>query len=115
MPGIISVTSEYAPAKLRGTLVALMFCGFPLGAVIGGVAAAGIIPAFGWQTVFYVGAAIPALLLPVIWTVLPESVRFLAMKQNRAGIEASLLDLRDFPMPFFDQPVPPAMPRPATV
>jgi NAD(P)H-dependent FMN reductase len=30
--------------------------------------------------------------------------------KNRGGIEAQLLDLRDFPMPFFDQPVPPAMP-----
>jgi NAD(P)H-dependent FMN reductase len=30
--------------------------------------------------------------------------------KSRAGIEARLLDLRDFPMPFFDQPVPPAMP-----
>lgn len=30
--------------------------------------------------------------------------------QKREGIETRLLDLRDFPMPFFDQPVPPAMP-----
>src|SRR5713101_1856649 len=30
--------------------------------------------------------------------------------QKRDGIEAGLLDLRDFPMPFFDQPMPPAMP-----
>ena len=30
--------------------------------------------------------------------------------QKRDGIEARLLDLRDFPMPFFDQPMPPAMP-----
>src|SRR3981189_95233 len=30
--------------------------------------------------------------------------------KNRGGIDARLLDLRDFPMPFFDQPVPPAMP-----
>ena len=30
--------------------------------------------------------------------------------QKREGIEAQLLDLRDFPMPFFDQPTPPAMP-----
>ena len=28
--------------------------------------------------------------------------------RKRDGIEARLLDLRDFPMPFFDQPVPPA-------
>ena len=30
--------------------------------------------------------------------------------KNCSGIDASLLDLRDFPMPFFDQPVPPAAP-----
>src|SRR6201985_3226916 len=29
---------------------------------------------------------------------------------KREGIETQLLDLRDFPTPFFDQPVPPAMP-----
>jgi len=30
--------------------------------------------------------------------------------RKRKEVEARLLDLRDFPMPFFDQPVPPAMP-----
>src|SRR5437870_11930889 len=30
--------------------------------------------------------------------------------RKRDGIETRLLDLRDFPMPFFDQPMPPAMP-----
>jgi NAD(P)H-dependent FMN reductase len=30
--------------------------------------------------------------------------------KKRSGIDAQLLDLRDFLMPFFDQPVPPAMP-----
>ena len=30
--------------------------------------------------------------------------------KKRGGVEARLLDLRDFPMPFFDQPLPPAMP-----
>lgn len=29
---------------------------------------------------------------------------------KRKGVEARLLDLRDFPMPFFDQPLTPAMP-----
>src|SRR5258707_566221 len=29
--------------------------------------------------------------------------------QKREGIDARVLDLRDFPMPFFDQGVPPAM------
>src|SRR5437870_4704236 len=30
--------------------------------------------------------------------------------RKREAIQARLLDLRDFPMPFFDQPMPPAMP-----
>src|SRR5258705_13350823 len=30
--------------------------------------------------------------------------------KKRAGVDARLLDLRDFPMPFFDQPVTPATP-----
>jgi len=30
--------------------------------------------------------------------------------KKREGVDAKLLDLRDFPMPFFDQAVPPAMP-----
>src|SRR6266702_1602789 len=29
---------------------------------------------------------------------------------RRAGVDTRLLDLRDFPMPFFDQPATPAMP-----
>ena len=29
---------------------------------------------------------------------------------KRGEIDSQLLDLRDFPMPFFDQPMPPAMP-----
>ena len=30
--------------------------------------------------------------------------------RKREAVEARLLDLRDFPMPVFDQPLPPAMP-----
>jgi NAD(P)H-dependent FMN reductase len=30
--------------------------------------------------------------------------------KKRQGVDARLLDVRDFPMPFFDQPAPPAMP-----
>jgi NAD(P)H-dependent FMN reductase len=30
--------------------------------------------------------------------------------QKRQDIDAKLLDLRDYPLPFFDQPAPPAMP-----
>src|SRR6202162_4843697 len=35
---------------------------------------------------------------------------FLQHLKKREDVDARLLDLRDFPMPFFDQPATPAMP-----
>jgi AAHS family 4-hydroxybenzoate transporter-like MFS transporter len=90
LPILISITSEYAPARLRSTLVSLMFCGFPLGAVVGGVAATRLIPAFGWPSIFYIGAAIPLLLLPFILALVPESIRFLALNNEPARVSAIL-------------------------
>jgi AAHS family 4-hydroxybenzoate transporter-like MFS transporter len=90
LPIIISLSSEFAPARLRATLVSLMFCGFPLGAVIGGVAASSLIPAYGWPSVFWLGGAIPLLVLPLIAALVPESVRYLAQKQDRPGVEKIL-------------------------
>ena len=37
MPNTITMTSEYLPARRRGALVTLMFCGFTLGSAFGGV------------------------------------------------------------------------------
>ena len=86
LPAFISLTSEYAPARLRSTLVGMMFCGFPLGAVLGGVASAAIIKAFGWKMVFTVGGALPLFILPVFLAVVPESVRYLALCGDREAI-----------------------------
>jgi AAHS family 4-hydroxybenzoate transporter-like MFS transporter len=94
LPITISLTSEYAPTRMRTTLVALMFCGFPLGAVLGGVASAKMIPAWGWPSVFYAGGLIPIALLPFMIGWLPESVRFLSVRQARGRIEQVLRRLR---------------------
>lgn len=83
MPNLIALTAEYSPAKTRNLCVTLMFCGFPLGAVIGGVISNYLIAAYDWHHVFYVGGALPVLLLPILWK-LPESPRFLVAK-GRAG------------------------------
>ena len=86
LPGIIALTSEYTPARMRTTVVGLMFCGFPLGAVLGGLVAARLIPVLGWPAVFYVGGGLPLLLLPVLALRLPESARFLAMAGDHVGL-----------------------------
>jgi AAHS family 4-hydroxybenzoate transporter-like MFS transporter len=86
LPCIISITSEYAPHRMRATIVGMMFCGFPLGAVFGGIAAAKLIPAFGWPSVFFAGGGVPLILLPIFMAIVPESVRFLAVRRRTAAI-----------------------------
>ena len=90
LPAFISLTSEYAPRRLRSTLVGAMFCGFPLGAVVGGAVSAALIPAFGWKAVFIAGGMLPLLILPVFLAVAPESVRYLALRGRRDAV-ASIL------------------------
>ncbi len=91
MPNIISMTSEFAPNRLRATAVTVMFCGFPLGSTLGGFLAARIIPEFGWQSVFILGGILPLLLVPVLVFALPESLRFLVARGATDGHIASIL------------------------
>jgi AAHS family 4-hydroxybenzoate transporter-like MFS transporter len=91
MPNAIALTTEYSPARLQGFLVTLMFNGFTLGSLLGGVLAHQLIPRFGWRAVFIAGGALPMLLVPLLFFVLPESLRFLALSgRNRAAVEAAL-------------------------
>ncbi|MFM0397569.1 MFS transporter [Paraburkholderia phytofirmans] len=79
MPNATTMVSEYMPKKHRALLVNIMFCGFTLGASAGGLAAAALIPAFGWQSIFLVGGVVPFLLALVLFAWLPESVRFMVV------------------------------------
>jgi len=76
-PNIIALTSEYAPRRLRATMIAVMFGGFPIGAAVGGYISSLLIPAFGWQAVFYLGGVIPLVLLIALARALPESIQHL--------------------------------------
>jgi AAHS family 4-hydroxybenzoate transporter-like MFS transporter len=73
IPIIIAITSEAAPRPLRLNIVSLMYCGFPLGAMGGSLAAARMIPTLGWPSVFYLGGAIPLLLLPLVALLVPAT------------------------------------------
>ena len=78
MPNAVAMTSEFNPHRRRATMVMIMFCGFSVGAAVGGWLAADLIPRFGWRSVFVVGGVAPLLMVPILVWRLPESVRFLA-------------------------------------
>src|ERR1700710_2690676 len=59
MPNAIATTAEFNPRRRRATMVMIMFAGFSVGAALGGLLAAALIPAFGWRSVFIVGGIGP--------------------------------------------------------
>ena len=93
MPNAIALTSEFSPHRRRATMVMVMFCGFSVGAALGGFLAAGLIPHFGWRSVFVAGGVAPLLLVPILALKLPESVRFLALTGHANARVAQLLAL----------------------
>ncbi|VVE49071.1 4-hydroxybenzoate transporter PcaK [Pandoraea pneumonica] len=94
MPNAIALTGEFAPERVRSTAIMVMFCGFSLGAALGGLAAAGLIRDFGWQSVFVVGGLLPLAAALLAWRCLPESPRFLiARAKDPARLRAVLQKL----------------------
>jgi AAHS family 4-hydroxybenzoate transporter-like MFS transporter len=91
MPNTIALTSEFSPHRRRATMVMVMFVGFSIGAALGGLLAAALIPQFGWRSVFVVGGAAPLILAPILALKLPESVRFLALTDRADTRVAELL------------------------
>lgn len=95
IPTTIALAVEYAPSRTRATTVGILFIGYNIGAAAAGFIAARLIPVFGWPSVFYVGGIAPILLGMILVFVLPESIGFLALKQNGfADVSAIVAKLR---------------------
>ena len=81
LPNLVALTSEYAPQKMRSTLVTTMFSGYAVGGIMAALLGAWLTPSFGWEVMFYI-AGLPLLILPLLWFFLPESLTFLVKKQQ---------------------------------
>jgi MFS transporter, AAHS family, 4-hydroxybenzoate transporter len=92
MPNAIALTAEYSPHRRRGTMVTIMFCGFPVGASIAGFATVPILRAFSWRGVFILAGVMPLLLVPVLAALLPESIRHLVIHGGKNERVRQLLE-----------------------
>jgi MFS transporter, AAHS family, 4-hydroxybenzoate transporter len=81
-PCFIALTSEYAPARLRATIVTVMWSAFPFGGMVGGLLNSYLITQMGWRAIFYIGGAVPILIAIVLVLYLPESIKFLLTRRN---------------------------------
>lgn len=89
MPNAVALMNEYAPKRLRSTLVAVMFSGYSLGGMLAAGVGIYMLPELGWRWMFFV-AAVPLVALPFILYFLPESLGFL-VRQGRHDDARKLL------------------------
>jgi benzoate transport len=86
-----AVTAESSNSKYRKAAIGAYVAGYPLGAIIGGIAASEwLLPDFGWRSVFVFGAVVTAVLIPIVMLVMPETAAYLASKENLAGVNKTL-------------------------
>jgi AAHS family 4-hydroxybenzoate transporter-like MFS transporter len=79
-PLATTLISEWTPKRVRSLVVACVIVSVPLGGSLAGILAAWLIPAYGWRSLFLVGAIIPLALLVLFWVLLPESPKYLALR-----------------------------------
>jgi MFS transporter, AAHS family, benzoate transport protein len=75
----ITLATEFAPARIRASMVTTMFAGFMLGPALAGFVSMIFVPLYGWRIVLLF-AYIPLIFLPALYFFMPESIRFLAQK-----------------------------------
>nr|WP_279052469.1 MFS transporter [Acinetobacter tandoii] len=85
MPNVVALMTEYAPKRIRSTLVAIMFSGYAIGGMASALLGAWLVADHGWKIMFFI-AGIPFVALPIIWKFLPESLMFLTKKGETAQV-----------------------------
>ncbi len=94
--GTVALTGDYAPQRLRATMIMVMFTGAPIGGFIGGLAVSLLLHlGFGWPIIFIIGGLFPLVLWLIAALWLPESPRLLAARANLAPHHKALLQRLD--------------------
>jgi len=94
-PGAATLAGDYAPHRLRATMIMATFTGAPIGGFVGGQVVALLLPHFGWPVIFIIGGIFPLILVPILALWLPESPRFLARKASLSPRQSALLQRLD--------------------
>jgi len=86
LASLTTMAAEYSSNKRRNLAISFMHAGYPIGAIIGGLISVYLINAFGWRSVFIFGGAASAIMIPLVFLFLPESVNYLLDKQPRNAL-----------------------------
>ncbi len=91
LPILVTLASETAPRRLRSTMSAITVSGTMIGAMLGALMQGFVLEPYGWRGAFWIAFALPAIMLPLIYFRLPESVRSLAARNPADPAIAALV------------------------
>jgi AAHS family 4-hydroxybenzoate transporter-like MFS transporter len=91
LPIVVTLNNEFAPARVRATLVVLIFTGVTFGGGLPGFVAAKLMAEHGWRSLFWIGGIAPIVIATILAIALPESIKFLALRPRRRNELVTLL------------------------
>ncbi|PHN01908.1 MFS transporter [Flavilitoribacter nigricans] len=71
-----ALAAEYTPNKTRDFWVSFVISGYPVGAVLSGIVAARVVPAYGWPVMYQIAGIASFVTIPMIYFFLSESLDF---------------------------------------
>lgn len=83
LPIASTLAAEFTPLARRAFAVTVTIVCVPLGGMVAGLVAAGVLPRAGWRMLFVIGGVTPLALGLLLWLMLPESPRYLARRAAR--------------------------------
>jgi AAHS family 4-hydroxybenzoate transporter-like MFS transporter len=94
-----TLTAEYAPKQTKDFWVSFVMSGYPIGAVLSGLAAGSIIPQYGWPTMFKVAGVVSVIVIPVVYLFLKESEEFLQKTGDKKNPSVTALLTPEYKKP----------------
>ena len=91
LPIVVTLNNEFAPARVRATLVVLIFTGVTFGGGLPGFVAAKLMGEYGWRSLFWIGGIAPIVIASILAIALPELIKFLALRPRRRNELIALL------------------------
>ena len=87
LASLTSMAAEYSSDRRRNLAISFMQMGYPAGVILGGIVSVYLIGAFGWRSVFVFGGLASAVMIPLVFLLLPESLSYLADKQPNGALK----------------------------
>ena len=94
-PNCIALNAEFAPKRLRATLIVIMYLGVTVGSMLPAAVTAAMGHFYRWETLFIIGGVVPLAAAVILFFGMPESIKFLVLhKKSREQIKRIIAAIR---------------------